>query len=42
MRKGITDTAGTRAEKQQASGHEDESMMGVYDLSLPLVNPSAE
>ena len=41
-RKGITDTVGTRAEKQQASGHKDESMMDVYDLSLPLVDPSSK
>jgi site-specific recombinase XerC len=41
-RKGITDTVGTRADKQEASGHRDESMMDVYDLSLPTVNPSAE
>lgn len=41
-RKGITDTIGTRADKQQASGHRDESMMDVYDLSLPIVSPSGE
>ncbi|NNA99321.1 site-specific integrase [Pseudomonas gessardii] len=41
-RKGITDTVGTRADKQQASGHKDESMMDVYDLSVPTVNPSAD
>ena len=41
-RKGITDTVGTRADKQQASGHKDESMMDVYDLSVPIVNPSAD
>ncbi|MNG08619.1 hypothetical protein D3C84_919920 [compost metagenome] len=41
-RRGITDTAGTRAEKQEASGHRDESMMDVYDLSVPTVNPSSE
>lgn len=41
-RKGITDTLGTRADKQQASGHKDESMMDVYDLSVPTVNPSAD
>jgi site-specific recombinase XerC len=40
--KGITDTVGTRADKQEASGHRDEAMMDVYDLSLPTVNPSAE
>jgi hypothetical protein len=41
-RRGITDTAGTRGEKQQASGHRSEAMLDVYDLSLPVVNPSAE
>ncbi|SIR43703.1 site-specific integrase [Pseudomonas sp. A214] len=41
-RRGITDTVGNRADKQEASGHRDESMMDVYDLSLPLVNPSAD
>jgi hypothetical protein len=40
-RRGITDTPGTRADKQLASGHRDESMLDVYDLSLPLVDPSA-
>jgi site-specific recombinase XerC len=40
-RKGITDTAGTRADKHEASGHRDESMMDVYDLSVPTVNPSS-
>jgi site-specific recombinase XerC len=41
-RKGITDTKGTRADKQQASGHKDEAMMDVYDLSVPTVKPSAD
>ncbi|KEX94746.1 integrase [Pseudomonas putida] len=41
-RRGITDTVGNRADKQEASGHRDESMMDVYDLSLPIVNPSAD
>lgn len=41
-RKGITDTVGTRADKQQASGHKDESMMDVYDLSVPVVSASGE
>lgn len=36
-RKGITDTAGTRHEKQEASGHRSGEMMNVYDLSVPLV-----
>lgn len=37
-RRGITDTAGTRADKQEASGHRDQSMMDIYDLSIPLVD----
>lgn len=41
-RKGITDTAGTRADKQHASGHKSEAMMDVYDLSVPIVGPSVE
>ncbi|CRL49382.1 hypothetical protein PSHI_24750 [Pseudomonas sp. URMO17WK12:I11] len=34
-RRGITDTVGTRADKQEASGHHDPKMMDVYDLSIP-------
>ncbi|MDI3355720.1 integrase [Pseudomonas sp. UYIF39] len=41
-RQGITDTVGNRADKQEASGHRDGAMMDVYDLSLPIVNPSAD
>ncbi|HCE8324850.1 TPA: integrase [Pseudomonas aeruginosa] len=41
-RRGITDTPGTRADKQEASGHRDESMLDVYDLSVPIVSPSAD
>lgn len=41
-RRGITDTVGNRADKQEASGHRGEAMMNVYDLSLPIVNPSAD
>lgn len=36
-RKGITDTAGTRGEKHEASGHRSGSMMDVYALSVPRV-----
>lgn len=39
-RRGITDTAGTRAEKQEASGHRAAAMLDVYDLSVPVVDPS--
>lgn len=38
-RKGGTDTAGTRADKQDALGV-TETMMNVYDLSVPRVKPS--
>lgn len=40
-RRGITDTVGTRADKQEASGHRDPKMMDVYDYSIPTVDPSA-
>ncbi len=36
-RQGITDTTGTRHEKQEASGHRSSGMMDIYDLSLPQV-----
>ncbi|MEW5508193.1 site-specific integrase [Pseudomonas antarctica] len=41
-RRGITDTVGTRADKQEASGHRDPKMMDVYDYSIPTVSPSAD
>ncbi|RBJ81297.1 integrase [Pseudomonas sp. MWU12-2534b] len=41
-RRGVTDTVGNRADKQEASGHRDAKMMDVYDLSLPVVSPSAD
>jgi len=40
-RRGITDTVGNRAQKQEASGHRDSKMMDVYDYSIPTVDPSA-
>jgi len=39
---GITDTPGTRGEKQLASGHKSERMLDTYDHSLPLVKPAGE
>lgn len=39
-RAGITDTLGTRADKQEASGHRDAGMLDTYDLSVPLVPAS--
>lgn len=41
-RLGITETAGTRADKQEASGHRSPGMMDVYDLSLPVVPAAGE
>lgn len=41
-RRGITDTAGNRSDKQEASGHRSEDMLNVYDLSVPTVKPAAE
>ena len=41
-RRGITDTVGNRADKQEASGHRDPKMIDVYDLSIPTVSPSAD
>lgn len=41
-RRGITDTTGTRADKQEASGHRDAKMMDVYDHSVPIVFPSGD
>ena len=41
-RRGITDTAGNRADKQQASGHKSVAMLDVYDFSVPVVNLSGE
>ncbi|MEQ5766296.1 hypothetical protein NFH98_01635 [Halomonas sp. H33-56] len=36
-RRGITDTQGTRHDKQEASGHRSAAMLDVYDLSSPVV-----
>lgn len=36
-RRGITDTPGTRGEKQLGSGHVNESQLEIYDFSIPVV-----
>jgi integrase len=36
--RGVTDTEGTRGEKQRASGHKSERMMDVYDHEVPTVS----
>ncbi|WP_261389747.1 tyrosine recombinase XerC [Halomonas denitrificans] len=41
-RRGITDTQGTRHDKQEASGHRSSAMLDVYDLSIPSVNHPGE
>ncbi len=41
-RRGTTDTKGTRADKQEATGHRSQSMMDIYDHSIPVVNPVSE
>lgn len=41
-RKGITDTPGTRGEKQRASGHKNAAMLDIYDYSVPSVKPAGE
>lgn len=41
-RRGITDTVGTMAEKQVASGHKTEAMVHVYDFSVPKVRPAGD
>jgi site-specific recombinase XerD len=40
--RGITDTPGTRAEKQDAAGHVDPRMTERYDHSVPRVKPARE
>tara|TARA_R100001369_G_scaffold92491_1_gene137885 strand:- start:111 stop:1262 length:1152 start_codon:yes stop_codon:yes gene_type:complete len=39
-RKGISDTTGTGSDKKDASGHRSDSMMQVYDKSVPVVLPA--
>lgn len=41
-RKGVTDTPGTRHDKQEASGHRSASKLDVYDLSVPVVDPASK
>jgi site-specific recombinase XerD len=40
--RGITDTPGTRGEKQLASGHKNERMLDTYDHSVPVVDPASK
>ena len=40
--KGVTDTAGTRAQKKDASGHRTDAAVGVYDHEVKLVPAAGE
>ncbi|GHH52957.1 site-specific integrase [[Pseudomonas] boreopolis] len=37
--RGVTDTRGTRADKQQAAGHVSPAMTALYDHEVPVVQP---
>jgi len=39
-RKGITETAGNRADKKEASGHKSDASLDVYDKSIARVDPA--
>ena len=41
-RRGATDTTGTKADKQEATGHRSEAMLQIYDKSVPVVKPSSD
>ncbi len=41
-RRGTTDTKGTRADKQEATGHKLQSMPDIYYLSISRVKPVSE
>ena len=38
--RGITDTAGTKADKQLGSGHKSAQTLERYDHELPVVKPA--
>lgn len=40
--RGVTDTKGTKADKQDASGHRTRAMVDHYDHELPVVKPAGE
>lgn len=40
--RGITDTPGTRGDKQLAGGHRSERMLDVYDHSVPVVDATSD
>lgn len=40
--RGITDTKGTKADKQLASGHKSMQMVNRYDHERPIVDPAGK
>lgn len=40
--RGVTDTKGNRADKQDAGGHKSAAMVDVYDHAVPRVQPAGE
>lgn len=40
--RGVTDTRGTTADKQHASGHKTAAMAHLYDHEVPVVEPAAD
>jgi integrase len=40
--RGITDTKGTKADKQLASGHRSMQMVHLYDHERPVVDPAGK
>lgn len=41
-RRGVTDTGGTKADKQEATGHKSADMIDIYDHSISVVKPVSE
>jgi site-specific recombinase XerD len=39
--RGVTDTKGSRHQKQRASGHQTEAMVMLYDHDVPVVSPAS-
>lgn len=39
--RGITDTKGTKANKERASGHKTAQALNIYDHDVPVVMPAA-
>lgn len=40
--RGVTDTAGGKAKKKEASGHKTDAMLNLYDHEIPTVQPAGK